>query len=592
MYPVDVRAAVSQRYAEFALISCLKEAVKIGFVSPPSSEVSISSVISPFTHLSVIEILEQLRQEEKIIALVFDQFEEIFSKKELSVLFENVRSLCAAIDGARENIIMGFAWKSDGTIPQDHPAYFMWHNHSDRRKEFVLPPFSMRDTSKVISIFSKELGNTLNPILRKHLIDHCQGYPWLLKKLCIHILNMVNSGIEQSEVLGKGLNIKELFEKDLNELNSSEISCINKIALESPADFFKVEQIYSGEVVQTLINKRLVLRKGDRLILYWDIFRDYVLTKEVPNIPITYIPQTEFRRYMASLSIINEFESLHVDELTERMGIGSKATENTIRDLIMIGNVERYGDKIIMIQKNENDAIRAVYAYLKNHIVCKNLMEENGVVFSTNEHDVNFLLRKLYPSVGHSDQTWKVYASRMCRWMEGIGLVSFKGGNYHFTDKSIDSFEAITITSMRGKLKPKRLSYFLGEAPPSRVMDLINKIKNGQQNEDQLVNLGYRNAISLLYSLGLISKNESTLTLKDSSLDQFKLASIVLDTETVKYIRIKLDRDPLLTRMDAGELIGRYLNKKWSQASIRRYGNSLLQWIQWSENPGYQLSIV
>ncbi|KAA8782925.1 hypothetical protein EC604_03575 [Paenibacillus amylolyticus] len=123
-------------------------------------------------------------------------------------------------------------------------------------------------------------------------------------------------------------------------------------------------------------------------------------------------------------------------------------------------------------------------------------------------------------------------------------------------------------------------------------MDLINKIKNGQQNEDQLVNLGYRNAISLLYSLGLISKNESVLTLNDPSLDHYKLATIVLNTETVKYMKIKLVENPLLTRVDVGELIGSHLNKKWSQASIRRYGNSLLQWIQWVDNPSYQLSIV
>ncbi|NEN84863.1 restriction endonuclease [Paenibacillus elgii] len=589
MYAVDVRAAVSQRYGELALVSCIKEAISSGFIKEPSEEIKISSTLNPFTHASIAEVLDVLRKEEKVIALVFDQFEEIFSKKELSNLFENIRSLCSAVDGAQENFVLGFAWKSDGHIPQDHPAYFMWHNHADRRKEFTLGPFSTKDISKALSIFTKEIGTQLNPILKRHLIDHCQGYPWLLKKLCIHVFNLVKTGIDQLEVLGKGLNIKELFEKDLTELSSTELSCINKIAIDSPADFFQIEQIYSGDIVHNLINRRLVLRKGDRLILYWDIFRDYVITKEVPNIPITYIPQTEYRRCMGVLKIILEHGRMTLSELTEQLGIKSKATENVIRDLVMIGTVERNKEIVSVIQKSEFDSVKTTYLFLKNHVLTKYLLEEKGTGLITNENEVNVILRGIYPSADYSEQTWKIYTSRILRWLDGIGILFYKSGNYYFSDKPIRLIQDIPSASKRGRLKPKRLSNFLGEAPPSRVLDLINKIKSGQKDEDILISLGYRNSISLLYSLDLIQKEDNILKIVDSSLDYSKLADVVREAGTIKLGLDIYERNPNLNSIELGEFISKKLGKTWSQASIRRYGNALLQWIVWLKNPNYQI---
>ncbi|NEZ43638.1 restriction endonuclease [Paenibacillus alvei] len=591
MYAVDVRAAVSQRYGELALVSCIKEAISSGFIKAPSKEIKISSTLNPFTHDSIVEVLETLQKEEKVIALVFDQFEEIFSKKELSNLFENIRYLCSAVDGAQENFVLGFAWKSDGHIPQDHPAYFMWHNHSDRRKEFTLRPFSTKDISKALHIFSKEIGSHLNPMLKRHLIDNCQGYPWLLKKLSIHVFNLINTGIEQTEVLGKGLNIKELFEKDLTELNSTEISCINKIATDSPADFFQIEQIYSGHIVQNLLHRRLVLRKGDRLILYWDIFRDYVITKEVPNIPITYIPQTEFRRCMGVLKILLESENMNLSELSEQLGIRSKATENVIRDLVMIGTVERNKELLSVLSKEEFNAVSTVYSFLKNHVLTKYLIEEKGTGFVTNESEVNTILRKIYPSADYSEETWKIYTNRILRWLEGIGILFFKSGNYYFKDKPIKLIQDASLATRRGRLKPKRLSHFLGEAPPVRVVDLINKIKNGQNNEEILISLGYRNSISLLYSLDLIQKEENTLKITNSGLDYSKLAQVVRETDTIKFCLDVYNQKPLLNSVELGELIAKKLGKTWSEASKRRYGNALLQWINWINNPSMQIYI-
>ena len=116
---------------------------------------------------------KQLKREKKVVLLFFDQFEEIFSKPELESLFKNFTFLCNGIDGAQENIVLGFSWKTDGSVPTGHAAYYMWQSLADRRREFSLNRFSSNEISKAITKFSKEINQSLDPRLKRYLTDHC-----------------------------------------------------------------------------------------------------------------------------------------------------------------------------------------------------------------------------------------------------------------------------------------------------------------------------------------------------------------------------------------------------------------------------------
>src|SRR5690554_1265472 len=216
IYAVDLRAAMSSRYAEFSFKKCIESAINKNFISNPKNPITISNINNPFEDSSMQEVCKELHSEKKVIVLFFDQFEETFAKKELMDLFTKIRQLSHAIDSIKENIILGFAWKTDVVLPAEHSAYHMWHNLSDRRIEFDLTPFSNDDILRAINIFSNELNESINPVFENYLIDQCQGYPWLLKKLCIHMYRLLQQGADQTEILGRGLDINELFEKDLS----------------------------------------------------------------------------------------------------------------------------------------------------------------------------------------------------------------------------------------------------------------------------------------------------------------------------------------------------------------------------------------
>lgn len=109
LYAVDCRTATSSRYPELALKRCLDEAINSGFVNGTKNTCRITSSGQPFTDSSVQLILEQLRNQNKVIVLFFDQFEEITTKQELSDLFLQIKMLCSAVESANENIILGFS---------------------------------------------------------------------------------------------------------------------------------------------------------------------------------------------------------------------------------------------------------------------------------------------------------------------------------------------------------------------------------------------------------------------------------------------------------------------------------------------------
>ncbi|MFI2956875.1 restriction endonuclease [Priestia sp. JSM ZJ58] len=583
VHAVDVRAATSRRYGELSLLSCINSAVEKGFIAKPSEEIIINSVTNPLSSKGLAEILQSLRDENKVLILCFDQFEEIFSKNELADLFESIRKLAIAIDSARENIILGFAWKTDGTTPTDHPAYYMWQSLSDRRREFQLPTFTPKEINKALSIFSKELGQSLNPSLKKYLIDHCQGYPWLLKKLCIHVHSLIKNGIEQNEIMGKGLDIESLFERDLSELSSSEQACLRKIANESPADFFKVDQDFGSETVHALLNRRLIIRKAHKLILYWDIFKDYVLTGSVPRITITYIPQGNLNKYNNLLQLLLNQKEMNLSDIAKNLKISIKASENLIRDMVMFGNVTRQGERIILLQETENEAINKVYSFFNSHILLKTLVTQYGDGFGVTFQEFEKTFINLYKESQFSQKTFGVYINRVINWFLGLNIIRVSHGQITYLSEKIPMPKQILIPNGRIAVSA-RIQPFLGAAPPERILELITKIEHGTDNEEELKNLGLRNAVTVLKSLGIAIKQIDTIKLVNLD-DDYKLtiAEKVIETQTIQLIvhYIKEQRTAPSSG-EVGTMVAKLLNKEWKDASKTRTGLALLKWHKWA----------
>lgn len=271
IYGVDTRAATSSKYVELVLLKCLYQAMEDHFI-PKFENLCLGSENYVLENETLKNIFNYLKAEKKVILIYFDQFEELFLKEDLFTLFTKFQQLINNVCAQQENIVVGFAWKTDTNIPAGHPAYNLWHSFSDRRKDFQLNLFSSKEISSTITKLEKELGHKIDLKLRKALAENCQGYPWLLKKLCIYIYNSSKSNGNVDIILER-LNVSNLFEQDLNNLTKEEQECVKMVAERSPANIIEISETCTSDLINQLLHKRILIKSGMNVSLYWDYLR-------------------------------------------------------------------------------------------------------------------------------------------------------------------------------------------------------------------------------------------------------------------------------------------------------------------------------
>lgn len=581
VFTVDSRAATTSRFPELAVVTAVKAAVSSGFIRSDRS-LEFSGPTSLFSNPAMQGLAEDLQSEEKVLCVFFDQFEELLYKADLVEVFAEMRRLCAAVEEAQANLVIGFSWKTDGVIPTEHNAYHMWHSLSDRRFEIELSPFTEREVGLAINRFSKELGNPVIPQLRRLLQDHCQGFPWLLKKLCIHILELSKGGIEQLDILNRSMNIQSLFKKDLENLSPAELACIKQIAQESPAEFFKVAQNFGDEIVSRLIDKRLVIRSGTRLTIYWDIFRDYILTEKIPYIPVTYVPQANFNRYANALAFMMNKTELTYAELGQHMHLSTGATDNLVRDLANVGHVEAYRKetRIIPLFNDEQQAIQIAFSFWQTHDIVRRLNAMVSEEGSLSEDDFEQIYRSANKRTELGDSTLHSYSVRVLGWLRGLGIIAQIGGTLVLRDLAKSTFQSLE------KLSTQRLptsDFFLGEAPPSKVIDGFKTLCGAPTNRASMELQHGRNTCYALIKLGLMWPDGAS-RLNTSISDAEKIVALrARATTTIGASTEILRKKGNMSGLELGKELSERFGVRWSEGSQRRYGTALRQWVEWAE---------
>jgi hypothetical protein len=189
---VDTRSAINSAFVSEAIRAAFLDAIKNGIL-PAGTECRVGSLRDPLDSPDIAKALEEIKRSQSMIVLVFDQFEELFYKENLFEIFNAVRELSFDIDARRVPFVLGFAWKTDVSHPQQHPAYHLWHDLNDRRRTFRIREFGRRDITQITSKAQKAMDKSLSPALRGRLVEQCQGLPWLLKKLLVHVLTRVTT---------------------------------------------------------------------------------------------------------------------------------------------------------------------------------------------------------------------------------------------------------------------------------------------------------------------------------------------------------------------------------------------------------------
>jgi hypothetical protein len=585
VYAVDVRAATSPAYILWSLLACLRAAARLGFGVAEPQRLQLSNPSEPLESPSIQQFLTALQERHQAICLIFDQFEELYSKPELYPVFEATQRLLLSANAAQANFTVGFAWKSDSTVQQEHPAYHMWHNLADHRFEVQLLPFNAAEAGKTITLFEREFGKTLNKGLRHQIIENSRGFPWLLKKLCIHIFDQLRNGVSQSELAAKELDVKILFDRDLNRLTQPEVACIRAIAETAPADWYETLNVYGQDVVRALQNKRLVIKSGDRLNIYWDIFREYILTKEVPSVPLSYLPASPSISSLLGVARLLRGDSpATYSSISADTGLSEKTVGNVIRDLTMFGVASSEGSTARLedsVKGSEPEVVlRKLRDGLKRHALTIALSKQkSGTAVST--QTMAQILKRLNPAAQHREHTWRIYAERMSHWLEATGYLDRDGDQYIRRDRGDVQTSSVAPRRSHGFGK-----VFLGDAAPKRTVEVLERLLTAPLAAEAVPAGGERNAMLILARLQLIERKDGVIRPARSLSSRQSAAELVREAarsnRTLEEVAAFLRRNPFATRTDIGGFVADRYSREWVRASKLRVGQGLAQWVTWA----------
>ncbi|MBU7587029.1 MAG: restriction endonuclease [Nostoc sp. TH1S01] len=444
IYDIDV-TSVNTEKSNFFVVSAIKkalqQAVNDNFISLANHKIIIDSTEQAFFKSRSIQILiDKLKEENKVLVIFFDQFEEILTKDSLSNIYDLFKRTAFDIDALKENIVLGFCWRTDITLPAENKAYHAWHELERIRKNIDLNeyPFSEQDSKALISRFDEYLvqqgrHSILQKKMRNWIIDNCQSIPWLLKKICGDIYNqhLNQDDFNDKKIITK-FDIQQIFDRDINRYikTPEQDDCLKFIAANSPISRIEVCNKFNYEIINNLLSSKLVVETGNNYKIYWDIFREYLVDKKLPVITINYKPRTRIS------TLIKVFRMLKHESttkgLSEKLQLKKSTINNAIDDLQNFFQVtlDRKRDIIIVPvdirDLTDNELAENLAEQIESHLLIKEISNKIKPDQWLWYEEFKQLMSKLSSKENLKPETQKDYASRMLSWFCFAGLLEIR----------------------------------------------------------------------------------------------------------------------------------------------------------------------
>lgn len=591
LFAVDVRAATKTNYILSSLLACIRHACDAGFIDVDKSMLEISDYAEPLLSKSIQNILDRLHTDGRVICLIFDQFEELYAKTELFSVFREAERILLSTASIQNNLVLGFAWRTDCTVQQNHPAYHLWHRLSNFRYDVSIGQLRHNEVVKAVAIFervlSKELSKELPPTIRRQIIENSRGYPWLLKKLCIHLYKTLSHGTGQSHAVEK-LDVQRLFDDDKKALSGQELRYLKYIAEHAPVELHEVLEFVGRDAFTGLQDKRLIVRSGDRVNLYWDLFREYILTGNVPSIPFTYISSSSIHTLLDIAEELSHRSPKSFDELSGLVGLSAGTVQNTVHDLVMYGAARESDSGATlhpdMASSSRDTVLERIRSVLKDHALYLALSSFNGTsVF--NIDDLVRALKQSNPTAQHRSRTWRSYADRMGQWLCAAGLLEVDSNGWIMHDLG---GAAPLYANRWGRKKNglRRRKAFLGEAPPERVIACLEWLSSapGVTLADARAER-YRNALAVLVRFELVQTNvperNSIRRTHAGIASRIQVWEAACKDPTLRQVSAWLREQPSVSGTEIGKRLAKDRGELYTDGSASRIGNGLRRWANW-----------
>ncbi len=420
----DTRTAATPPYVAAALQRAATAAAERGILRL-REDFSFASLQNA---VQTLQSAEWLKPDAGLLVF-FDQFENVFRDSRLTQEF---RDLALSIRDITVPVFIGFSWKTDLVGLTENYPYRLRDDIRMSALVLNVEPFGPKEVGTVLGRLARAANTKLSPDLRQRIREYSQGLPWLLKKLASHILAQLRAGTSEEVLLAESLNVQQLFEQDIKALQASELDALKGIAREAPVAVVDVVERVSPDVIQSLVDQRLLVRVGERLDVYWDTFREFLINGSIA-VEDSYI----LRLRPASTSrliqlILDSKGEIATSEAVSKLSTSQNVVFNAARELRQLGVIAPRQGVLSLVEQlrpltMESQIQSRVARSLRRHRLYGVVQSLLSVSPTVSVDEFASKLPPVFPAIEASAATWRTYADAFAYWLDYSGLIQLRG---------------------------------------------------------------------------------------------------------------------------------------------------------------------
>ena len=338
---------------------------------------------------------------------------------------------------------------------------------------------------------------------------------------------------------------------------------------------------FGERTINDLLSRRLIVRSGPKLSIYWDIFREYLRSGRTPSIPVTYIPQANFSAYMKALQFIKENRETTYEALATHLNLAEGTADNIVRDLVMFGHAEanRRQSELVARCDNDEETIENLVEFWTSHLLYQLIRTHIIQSGAISKEEVADFVPKAFVSQQVSDRLANTYSGKVVRWLLGIGLLEKSGRVFKLGHRA----EAMDLLDKDRVFTTHGYSLFLGDGPPEQCVRTLQLLREGRLLEEIERSAG-RNSVQALRGLRVVT-GTGALNVSasiESIAPEIVVRQAAQGSQSVQFVKEYIHRNGNAEGMIVGEAIAAEFGLQWSEGSKRRSGNALKRWAIWA----------
>lgn len=380
--------------------------------------------------------IDEFNTENGKMSLIFlDQFESVFARPSV---YNTLIDIILEFNVKFKSFIFVIARKNDQPTTYDESSLIDLNRLKSISKPIVLQDFKTEEAIELISHINDEIGTSLIKPLKEQVLEISNGFPWLLKKYCAHIIKLVRSGEKQKNIVQSGMQLEDLFNEDILALDEAIREFFYRLIAYLPSTYAELSEIFTDEDLSIKLkilqnDYRLIRLTGRTYDTYNDILKEFVKTGHV-NLSrrylIRYTPNTVLNLY----KIIVSKNLCNVDQIVENSRVKKTSIINILGELKKLKFIEGSNNNFSLNPYayqyyTENNIVKYLANILMDNTLIKKILLELEKNKKLTLKQVKNILISEMPFIDATDKIWEQYSKVMCKWLSAATMVNMDKNN-------------------------------------------------------------------------------------------------------------------------------------------------------------------